>query len=172
MAAPLLIAMAGIGTAINAYSVWKQGQEKAESLLESAAMKEDNAREVIRRNDINNGLIFSEGQRFLGNQIAGIAASGAGGATSSAQYEETASLVAGEIRRNSEVAQWEARMSLLEASSMRRSASQIQSGSKLAALGTLFSGAAKTWDASPAGYSGQDVPKPNYGGQTVSALGD
>lgn len=173
MAAPLLVALSGAGTALNAYSIWRQGQEKAQALLQSAEISEAKAQEVIRRNDINNDLIFSDAQKFIGDQVARAAASGGGVGSSMALYEETASLAAKQIRRNSEIAEWEARMSLLEAQSMRWSAKQTKKGAGILAIGTLASGFTKAWDAKPGGYQGpQEVNPPSYGAPAELGFGD
>lgn len=171
MAAPLLVALSGAGTALNAYSIWKQGQDKASALLQSAEIAEAKSQEIIRRNDINNDLIFSDAQKFMGDQIARAAASGGGVGSSMALYEETASLAAKQIRRNSEIAEWEARMTMFEAQSMRRSADQTKKGATILAIGTFAEGLAKAWDAKPGGYkSPKNVAPPSYGGGAPAEL--
>jgi len=149
MAAPLLMALAGAGVALNAYSTWKAGREEAQSLLELANEKRLAANEVIARNKINNQLLFLDAKTVIGEQVSRAAASGAGGATNMAIFEETATLAARQIKLNTRAAEWEARALFTEAGGLQRTSGQVLKGSQIQTIAGLFTGFAKIAMAAP-----------------------
>ena len=150
MAAPLLIAAASAGTALQVYGTWKAHKDQAALLRRKSFFDRKQAEEVLARNDINNELLWRDGQRLLGDQAAQFAASGrAASATTFDIMAESINEIANEVSRNNRAASWEAAMINAGADSRMFNAGQIDRAGKISAAAQALSGAANIADKSP-----------------------
>ncbi len=146
--------MAAIGVALAAYGQYSSGKAQAESRRNQAELGFMKADEILRRNEINTGLLQTDSKKFIGSQIVQIAGSGRrADASTHALLEETAQITADKAIRDLEVAQWDADMAIAAGKAGLASAADIQKAGTISALGTGVSGIARAYYASPKGDS-------------------
>ena len=150
MAAPVLIAAAAVGTALQVYGTFTAARSRAAAMRRQAVLNKLRADEVLQRTFMNNSLLMERSFRTVGEQQSQFAGSGrAQSATTLAMLSETLDLAFAQATRNTRAAQWQATMINMGADSDLVTAGAVEKGGAISALGQGFSGAAEIADSSP-----------------------
>lgn len=156
MAAPLLIAAGGIGTALKVYGTYKAGKDRASLLERQGQLDRLRSEEIIRRARVNNDLLMSRAEMHMATQEVSFAGSGAAqSATTLAMMANTMNIAADQAILDMQEAQWEASAIRAGADSKDIAARQIKRASEIDALSEALFGTVSILSAMP----GKEKPR-------------
>lgn len=146
-----LLAIAAVGTALNAFGQYKESKAQAESLRQQSMIDGLRADEILERNEINNQLLAEDTEKVIASQSVALAAQGQdlSGTTAMGILENTIRASIHQRERNNREAEFEARMIRFGARSQQGRAGEFESAGRLKVAGTLAFGASSIYRNSP-----------------------
>jgi len=151
--------VAAAGLAMQVYGQYSSSKAEAEALADQAALGKAKAAEILRRNEVNTGLLWDTTEGVAGEQSVALAGSGFSQDVSSfAMMEGAYRKAANQVIRDTEEAEWSASMAIAGADIQVESSRDIARAGQISALGTTAVQSARIWSS--------------YGGGSESADGE
>lgn len=163
---PAVIGLLAAGTALSVYSQIKQADDQAEQARRSAALRDQEANEILARAAINEKYLQKQGDQFLTSQIEAYAKAGVTISGSPLQVlEQTKSDFTEQKMLLQRDAEYRANLQRAGAQDLRGAAEQIRQGGYLSAFGTLLGGVGNI--AAASGGSKTKTQNISGGGETL-----